>query len=248
MEGSSVLGSRLSEKLDHLPIKKRRFMFREPSQPTVEPTVDTPSQEGTESVAPCSNSVGQEEQQAKPEASCPPVASLTVPDLRQSGDTDAKVEEEKAMSECKKASEDEDMSTRALVDPPVCSDDTKSGEVLATVKLEPNSVTLPDMSAKETDSHSLKSHSENVTSSALDCSSLGKAILDNARTPLGLKYSRMDQVTSKKAIGDGDTSNTSLVDRPAFNSDLGGSADTPNQGEGSKKDSDDMKSLKALAT
>nr|GEY92580.1 hypothetical protein [Tanacetum cinerariifolium] len=248
MEGSSVLGSRLSEKHDHLPIKKRRFMFREPSPPTVEPTVDTPSQEGTESVAPCSNSVGQEEQQAKPEASCPPVASSTVSDLRQSGDTDTKVEEEKVVNECKKASEDEDTSKRALVDRPVCSDDTKSREVLATVKLEPNSVTLPDMSAKETDSRSLKSHSENVTSSALDCSSLGKATLDNARTPIGSENSNMNQVTSKKATGDEDTSNTSLVDRPAFSSDLGGSADTPKQGEGSKIGSDDMKSLKALAT
>ncbi|GKD82683.1 hypothetical protein Tco_1349522, partial [Tanacetum coccineum] len=249
MEGSSVLGSRLSEKHDHLPIKKRRFMFREPSPPTVEPTVDTPSQEGTESVAPCSNSVGQEEeQQAKLEASCLPVASLTVSDLRQSGDTDAKLEEEKVVNECKKASEDEDTSKRALVDLPVCSDDTKSREVLATVKLEPNSVTLPDMSAKETDSRSLKSHSENVTSSALDCSSLGKATLDNARTPLGSENGNMNQVTSKKAIGNEDTSNTSLVDRPAFSSDLGGSADTSNQGEGPKIDSDDMKSLKALAT
>ncbi|PWA94814.1 hypothetical protein CTI12_AA055800 [Artemisia annua] len=110
MEGSSgsVLGSRLSEKLDHLPIKKRRFMFREPSPPPV----DTPSQEGTESDVPCLNSVGQEEQ-AKPEASCPPVASLTVSDLRQSGDTDSKVEEEKVVNECEKASEDEDTSKRA---------------------------------------------------------------------------------------------------------------------------------------
>ncbi|GJR63466.1 hypothetical protein Tco_1505628 [Tanacetum coccineum] len=222
--------------------------FREPSQPTVEPTVDTPSQEGTESITPCLNSMGQKGQQVKPEASCPPVAYLTVPDLRQSGHMNAKVEEEKAMNECKKASEDEDMSTRALLDRPVCSDDTKSGEVLATVKLEPNNVTLPHMSAKETDSHSLKSHSKNVTSSTLDCSSLGKATPNNARTPLGSENGNMNQVTSKKAIGDGDTSNTSLVDRPAFNSDLGGSADTPNQGEGSKKDSDDMKSLKALAT
>nr|GEV91908.1 hypothetical protein [Tanacetum cinerariifolium] len=45
MEGSSVRESRLSEKLDHLPIKKQRFVFREPSQPTF----DTPR---TESVAP----------------------------------------------------------------------------------------------------------------------------------------------------------------------------------------------------
>nr|GEX28105.1 hypothetical protein [Tanacetum cinerariifolium] len=43
--GSSVRESQLSEKLDHLPIKKQRFVFREPSQPTF----DTP---GTESVAP----------------------------------------------------------------------------------------------------------------------------------------------------------------------------------------------------
>nr|GEX92493.1 agmatine deiminase-like [Tanacetum cinerariifolium] len=45
MEGSSIRKSQLSEKLDHLPIKKQRFVFREPSQPTF----DTP---GTESVAP----------------------------------------------------------------------------------------------------------------------------------------------------------------------------------------------------
>ncbi|PWA96343.1 hypothetical protein CTI12_AA041070 [Artemisia annua] len=245
MEGSSgsVLGSRLSEKLDHLPIKKRRFMFREPSPPPV----DTPSQEGTESVVPCLNSVGQEEQ-AKPESSCPPAASLTVSDLCQSGDTDSKVEEEKVVNECEKASEDEDTGKRGLVDRPASSNDTKSGEILATVKLEPNGVTLPDTSAKETDSFLLKSRSENVTSSALDCSSLGKATLDNARTPLGSEHSRMDQVTSKKSTGDEDTSKTSLVDRPAFSSDLGGSAGTPNQGEGSRTVSDDMNSLKALAT
>ncbi|GJU10409.1 transposase, MuDR, MULE transposase domain protein [Tanacetum coccineum] len=99
-----------SEKLDHLPIKKQRFMFREPSQPTIDTT-------GTESVAPYT-----------------------------------KVEEEKVVNECKKASVDEDTSKRALVDRPVCSDAMKSREVLATVKLEPNGVTLPDMSAKETDS------------------------------------------------------------------------------------------------
>ncbi|GKF42526.1 hypothetical protein Tco_0125868, partial [Tanacetum coccineum] len=72
--------------------------------------------------------------------------------LRQSGDADTKVEEEKVVNECKKASVDEDTSKRALVDRPVCSDAMKSREVLAIVKLEPNSVTLPDMSAKETDS------------------------------------------------------------------------------------------------
>lgn len=243
MEGSSVLGSRLSEKVDHLPIKKRRFMFREPSPPPV----DTPSPERTESVAPCLNTVSQEEP-AKPEASCPPVASLTVSDLRQSGDTGSKVEEEKVVNEREKASEDEDTSKKALVDRPASSNDTESREVLATVKLEPNSVTLPDTSAKETDFSSLKSHSENVTSSALDCSSLGKATLDNARTPLGLEHSMMNQVTSKKGSGELDTSNTSLVDQPACSSDLGGSADTPNQSEGSRIVSDDMKGLKALAT
>nr|GEU86418.1 reverse transcriptase domain-containing protein [Tanacetum cinerariifolium] len=54
-----------------LKIKKRRFMFKEP----LPPTVDTSR---TESVAPCLHFVGQEEdQQARLEASCPPVASLT---------------------------------------------------------------------------------------------------------------------------------------------------------------------------
>ncbi|GJT21112.1 PDR ABC-type transporter family protein [Tanacetum coccineum] len=118
MEGSSVLGSRLSEKLDHSPIKKRRI--------------------------------------AKPEASWPPVASLTVFNLRQSGDADTKVEKEKVVNECKKTSEDEDTSKRALVDRHVCSDAMKSREALATVKLEPNSVTLPDMFAKETDSYMVR--------------------------------------------------------------------------------------------
>ncbi|GKD15492.1 hypothetical protein Tco_1199899 [Tanacetum coccineum] len=90
----------------------------------LQPTVDTT---GTESVA-------------------------TFFDLHQSGDVDTKVKEEKVVNECKKASEDEDTSKRALVDWPVCNDVMKSLEVLAIVKLESNSVTLPDMSAKETDS------------------------------------------------------------------------------------------------
>ncbi|GKC89822.1 hypothetical protein Tco_1150471, partial [Tanacetum coccineum] len=133
-------------------------------------------------------------------------------------------------------------------DRPVCSDDIRSPEIIATVKLELNSLNFPDMCAKETHSCLLKSHFENVTSSALDCSSLGKATLGNARTPLGLEYSKMNQVISKKAIGDEDTSNTSLVDKSACSSYLGGSADTPNQGDGSRIVSDDTKSLKALAT
>ncbi|GJS74302.1 hypothetical protein Tco_0707143 [Tanacetum coccineum] len=41
----------------------------------------------------------EEEQQEKPEASWPPVASLTVSDLLQSGDADTKVEEEKVVNE-----------------------------------------------------------------------------------------------------------------------------------------------------
>ncbi|GKE61979.1 hypothetical protein Tco_1512346, partial [Tanacetum coccineum] len=59
----------------------------------------------------------------KTEASCPPVASLRVFDLRQSGDADTKVMEEKVMNECKKASDDEDTSKGPLVDWHVCSDD-----------------------------------------------------------------------------------------------------------------------------
>nr|GEV81357.1 hypothetical protein [Tanacetum cinerariifolium] len=82
----------------------------------------------------------EEEQQAKPEARCPLVASLTVFDLHQSGDANTKVEDEKVMNECKKASDDEDMSKGALVDWLVCSDDRESREVLATVKLDLNSV------------------------------------------------------------------------------------------------------------
>ncbi|GKC62669.1 hypothetical protein Tco_1095267 [Tanacetum coccineum] len=80
------------------------------------------------------------EQQAKPKASCPPVVSLTVFDLHQSGNADTKVMEEKVMNECKKASDDEDTSKGPLVDWHVCSDDMKSREVLATVKLDLNSV------------------------------------------------------------------------------------------------------------
>ncbi|GKE67212.1 hypothetical protein Tco_1521373, partial [Tanacetum coccineum] len=133
-------------------------------------------------------------------------------------------------------------------DRPVCSNDIRSPKIIATVKLELNSLNFPDMCAKENHSCLLKSHFENVTSSALDCSSLGKATLGNARTPLGLEYSKMNQVISKKAIGDEDTSNTSLVDKSACSSYLGGSADTPNQGEGLRIVSDDTKSLKALAT
>ncbi|GJX04931.1 retrovirus-related pol polyprotein from transposon TNT 1-94 [Tanacetum coccineum] len=43
-----------------------------------------------------------------PEASCLHVASFTVSDLRQSGDVNTKVEEEKFMNECKKASHEEE--------------------------------------------------------------------------------------------------------------------------------------------
>ncbi|GJU71621.1 mediator of RNA polymerase II transcription subunit 14 [Tanacetum coccineum] len=67
-------------------------------------------------------------------------------------------------------------------DRPVCSDDIRSPEIIATVKLELNSLNFPDMCAKETHSCLLKSHFENVTSSALDCSSLGKATLDDTKS------------------------------------------------------------------
>ncbi|GJT46368.1 nuclear RNA polymerase D1B [Tanacetum coccineum] len=60
--------------------------------------------------------------------------------LHQSGNADTKVEEEKVMNECKKASDDEDTSKGALVDWPVRSDDMKSREVLDTVKLDLNNV------------------------------------------------------------------------------------------------------------
>ncbi|GJX70313.1 hypothetical protein Tco_0307484 [Tanacetum coccineum] len=92
-------------------------------------------------------------------------------------------------------------------DPPVCSDDIRSLEIIATVKLELNSLNFPDMCAKETHSCLLKSHFKNVTSSALDCSSLGKATLDKS----------------------------------TCNSYLGGSADTPNQGDGSRIVSNDFR-------
>nr|GEY56989.1 hypothetical protein [Tanacetum cinerariifolium] len=57
-------------------------------------------------------------------------------------------------------------------DRPVCSDDIRSPEIIATVNLELNNLNFPDMCAKETHSCLLKSHFKNVTSSALDCLSL----------------------------------------------------------------------------
>nr|GEX46684.1 mediator of RNA polymerase II transcription subunit 14 [Tanacetum cinerariifolium] len=54
----------------------------------------------------------------------------------------------------------------------VCSYDIRSLEIIATVKLEQNSLNFPDMCAKGTHSCLLKSHFKNVTSSALDCSSM----------------------------------------------------------------------------
>nr|GEY97573.1 hypothetical protein [Tanacetum cinerariifolium] len=60
----------------------------------------------------------------------------------------------------------------ANFDQPVCNDDIRSPEIIAIVNLELNILNFPDMCAKETHSCLLKSHFENVTSSALDFSSL----------------------------------------------------------------------------
>ncbi|KAD3641320.1 hypothetical protein E3N88_30544 [Mikania micrantha] len=127
---ASVLGCRLSEKAEHLPIKKRRFLFMNSSLP-----LNTSSSEGTETVAACLQSSSQEAH-PKPDANCPPAAPLTVADLHQSEIIDSKLDVQKFS---KKMIEKEDIHGASIA----------SG----SENFQAKSVKVENLSSKETDMH-----------------------------------------------------------------------------------------------
>lgn len=154
-----VLGCRFSEKAEHLPIKKRRFVFKTSSPPHN----NTASSDMPESAAACLDSSNQQIQ-PKPAASCPSAESLTVASLCQNGSIDNKVHGEKFP----KSGDD-------ICGISLGSYGTKSLEARATIKLEPNSVNLPNISVKETGLHT-----STVPFKDGDCSSPDKARVDNS--------------------------------------------------------------------
>lgn len=216
----SVLGLRFSKKAEHLPIKKRRFLFR-----TSSPPLDTAFSEGPERDAACYNSSSQVVQ-PQLAASYQPAASSTVADLCQSGSIDSKMDGEKFVEASKKASEDEDIFGISLVALAACNNGLVGGadpcevsgvvsygterlEAPKTVKVEANCVKPADMSTEETDLHIATTPSKDVASSTLDCSSPDKATVDNttpdestlenscSHAPSESECSRINQVTSK---------------------------------------------------
>lgn len=213
----SVLERRLSEKAEHLPIKKRKFVYRDSSPP-----LNTASSEGTASIAACHHSSSQEVH-PKPDASCPPSTSLTVADSPQSGSTDSKLDEKKFVESCKKARENENNSDTSLLDRVACnnglggaadlcegsqvvSNDMQNLQPPGTVEFLANSVKLESMSAKETDFHLSAIPAQDVASSmhfsSLDKATvynttLGEFTLDNScsQAPSESECSKMNQVT-----------------------------------------------------
>ncbi|CAH1415496.1 unnamed protein product [Lactuca virosa] len=153
-----VLGCRFSEKAEHLPIKKRRFVFK-----TSSPPHNTASSDVPESAAACLDSSNQEIQ-PRPAASCPSAESLTVASLCQNGSVDNKVHGEKFAK-----------TSDNICGISLGSYGTKSLEARATIKLEPNSVNLPNISVKETGLHT-----STVPLKDGDCSSPDKARVDNS--------------------------------------------------------------------
>ncbi|XP_076944007.1 uncharacterized protein LOC143614459 [Bidens hawaiensis] len=155
-----VLGCHLSEKAEHLPIKKRRFLFMNSSPPH--------NTDETESVAACLQSSVQDvhpkpddncppaaslkvadlyqsessdnsklDVHPKPDANCPLAASLKVADLYQSESSDSKLDVQKLIVYSKKTIEKEGIGTTSVTP--------------GTLELKAKNVKSENMSAKETD-------------------------------------------------------------------------------------------------
>ncbi|CAI9274443.1 unnamed protein product [Lactuca saligna] len=172
-----VLGCRFSEKAEHLPIKKRRFVFKTSSPPHNTASSDVPES----AAAACLDSSNQEIQ-PKPAASCPSAESLAVASLCQNGSIDNKVHGEKF------AKSSDDICGISLG-----SYGTKSLEPRATIKLEPNSVNLPNISAKETGLHISTVPLKNGDCLSPDKARVDNSTLDNQLTSQGQKSAVCDE-------------------------------------------------------
>ncbi|KAJ9549766.1 hypothetical protein OSB04_022309 [Centaurea solstitialis] len=203
---ASVLDRRFSKNAEHLPIKKRRFLFRTPSPPH-----NTAFSEGPERDPDYKSS--SQVVQPQLDASCQPAASPTVADLCQSGNIfDSKMDGEKFVEAGKKASEDEDICGLSLVALAAGTNGLAGGaeklEAPVTVKVEANYVQPAEMSTEETDLRIATTRSKDVVSSTLDCSSPDKSTVDNttpdeptlenshSHTSSESECSRINQVTT----------------------------------------------------
>ncbi|KAK1438602.1 hypothetical protein QVD17_04411 [Tagetes erecta] len=180
---ASVLGCRLSEKAEHLPIKKRRFLFRSSSPSPPPPPLNRSSSEGTECVAASAQSPSQDAH-LKPDASCPSAESLTVADLPQSKSNDSKLHVQKFGTYSKKATEKNDKSDTSVAP--------------GTLDFKAISVKLEKMTAKETDFHIPTSPSKYVASSTVSKSIPDESTLNNTSSlaPSEPVCTKSNQVTS----------------------------------------------------
>ncbi|XP_076961146.1 uncharacterized protein LOC143637705 [Bidens hawaiensis] len=154
---ASVLGCRLSEKAEHLPIKKRRFLFMDSSPPH--------NTNGTESVVACLQSSVQDVH-PKPDDNCPSAASLKVADLFQSESSDSKPDVKKLIMYSKKTVEKEDIGTTSVTP--------------GTLELKAKNVKLENISAKETDFSIPTAPVKDVASSLVANSTLNESTLDSS--------------------------------------------------------------------
>ncbi|XP_071692754.1 uncharacterized protein [Rutidosis leptorrhynchoides] len=206
----SALRHHLSDKAEHLPIKKRRFLFTDSAPP---PT-NTVSSEGTETVAAgqCSSS---QEVLPKPDESCPPDASFAAPDLCQTSNIESKVDGEELVNASNKAGEVKDTIETSLVDKIACgnslggvSDLHESSEIvlhdikslepepIGAVEFRANSVKLENLCAKGNDYPIPITHPKDVDSSKIDTAIVNDSC---SHAPLESECSKMNQEISVQA-------------------------------------------------
>ncbi|XP_024985521.1 uncharacterized protein LOC112521090 isoform X2 [Cynara cardunculus var. scolymus] len=191
--GVSVLGCHFSEKAEHIPIKKRRFIFRASSPPS---NIPNPSLESAErhATSPKASSHGL---QLNPNTTCVPAESEAVTGISQRGSNDDKLDEKELVKASKEAGEDDDFSGISILAAAACSNSlgaeadrcegsgmvssvTKSPEVLNRVELQENNVKSADICKEESDSHTSTTPSKGVLSSTKDYSPADKLTLDNS--------------------------------------------------------------------
>ncbi|KAI3713429.1 hypothetical protein L1987_72006 [Smallanthus sonchifolius] len=120
----------------------------------------------------------------KPDANCPPVASLIVADFHQSESNDSKPDVQKFVKYSKKTIEKEDVSGTSVAP--------------STLEFKANSVKLENMSAKGTDFHISTVPSKYVATSMAFTSAPDESTLDNScsHAPSELECTKKNQVIS----------------------------------------------------
>ncbi|KAJ9555134.1 hypothetical protein OSB04_009748 [Centaurea solstitialis] len=190
--GVSVLGCHFSEKDEHIPIKKRRFLFRASSPPR---STFNPSLEGAERHA-SSPKASSLVLPLNPNTTRLPAESETVTGSCQRASDDDKLDEKGLVKVIKETGEDEDFSGISILAAAACSNSlgaeadrcegsgmvssvTKIPGVPNKVELKENNVKPADIIKEEPDSHTSATPSKGADESTLD-NSFSQAPLESA--------------------------------------------------------------------